>query len=804
MALDPVRTTRDAWRALMRSPGLVIAAVASLAIGIGANLTVFGVLRAIEFPMLPYPDGSRLVQLDASNVVRGATGYPVSLPDFADVRRTNRSFSAVGASADAVMTLRDATEPTRIAVKRVTGGFFSTLGVRAQLGRAYTDADGGLTNVVVLSDRLWREQFNGDAGAVGRTARLDGDPYTVLGVMPPTFDENVDAWIPLREAASSAARDDRQYTAIARLAPNATLASATADLAAVAGRIATENPRTNAGWEITPTPFSRLRARESGGGWFQLQAAVAFLLLVAATNVANLLLARAVARRRELAIRTALGATRWQRFRLVFSEGLLLAMLASALGVVMSFWGTDAITTLAGVPSSVRVPVDVITLMATIALAIVVAGIIAFAPAAMAARMDADTALRESGTRGGSASRAQRRLRTLLLYTEVAAALVLVTGASLMARTLHNRQQRDLGFNPKNALRGEMELSDRRYDDPAVARTAIQELRQVLASQAGVIASGVSSYPFASRLGTPIPIQELGAADDLLGTNTPRGIESVTPGFFASMETRLLRGRDFGPNDGSGGALVAIVNDELARRAWGAADPIGRTLRITATDAQGRDVTPTVTVVGIVASSVRSSMHERALPKLYVPFDQFGGRNVTVFVRGAEYPERLTGGVKAAAREVDPTLFVEDLRTLESEDADFLRPTRLYALMLQVFAALALVLAAIGVYASMAYSVAQRTRELAIRLALGAHPSDLVRRILADGLRVAVVGGVIGVLVARAGGRMLQSLVYGVTTTDPASFAGALLVLMLVVIAGTWIPARRASVTDPAIALQAD
>ncbi|HUQ83075.1 MAG TPA: FtsX-like permease family protein, partial [Gemmatimonadaceae bacterium] len=659
-------------------------------------------------------------------------------------------------------------------------------------------------NVIVLSDRLWREQFNGERSAVGRTARLDGETYTVLGVMPPRFDENTDAWIPLRDSPAAAARDDRQYTAIARLAPNATLTSASADLAAIAGRLAAENPRTNAGWELSPTPFNRLRARESGGGWFQLQAAVAVLLLIAGTNVANLLLARAVARRRELAIRTALGATRWQRFRLVFAEGVILAVLAAALGSVLSAWGTGAVTSLAGLPEAVHVPTDAVTALAAIGLAIVVAIIIALVPATMAARIDANTALNESATRGGSASRGQRRLRTLMLYTEVAAALVLVTGASLMARTLSNRQQRDLGFDPRNALRGEIELSDTRYADPAAVRTAVQELQRTLASQAGIVASGISTFPFASRLGTPTPIQESGGASDLLGGDTPRAIESVSPGFFVSMATPLRRGRDFTPSDGAGGALVAIVNDELARRAWGTADPLGRSLRIAATDAEGRQVTPTVTIVGVVASSLRSSMHDHALPRLYLSFDQFSGRSVTLFVRGAESPERLAGGVKAAVRDVDPALFVEDLRTLESDEAGFLRPTRLYAIMLQLFAGLALLLAAIGIYASMAYSVAQRTRELAIRLALGADPAALVRRVLAEGLRIAIVGGVIGVLLARIGGRMLQSLVYGVTTTDPASFAGAALVLMLVVVAGTWIPARRASVTDPAIALKAD
>ena len=275
------------------------------------------------------------------------------------------------------------------------------------------------------------------------------------------------------------------------------------------------------------------------------------------------------------------------------------------------------------------------------------------------------------------------------------------------------------------------------------------------------------------------------------------------PGFFAALATPLRRGRDFVASDVSGSEQVAIVNEELARRAWPNADPIGRVVRISAA-ARAPDENMAVTVVGVVASTLRSSMHDRPLPRLYVPFDQFNGRDVSLFVRAADSPERLFGGVKASLREIDPTLFVEDLKTLGDDEAAFLRPTRLYAIMLQAFAAIALVLAAIGVYASMAYSVAQRTRELAIRLALGADPVRLVKHVLRDGIRVAIVGAVVGVLAARAGGTMLRSLVYGVGTTDPLSFAASVLAIALIVIAGTWIPARRASVTDPAIALRAD
>jgi putative ABC transport system permease protein len=373
-----------------------------------------------------------------------------------------------------------------------------------------------------------------------------------------------------------------------------------------------------------------------------------------------------------------------------------------------------------------------------------------------------------------------------------------------MARTLWNRQQRDLGFDPSNALRGEIALAGARYDEPAAIRSAIAELRRTLVAQPGVRVAGVSAFPFQGRLGAPIPVTEQGRAGDLLGADSPRVIEGVSPGFFGAMGMPMRRGRDFASGDANGSAPVAVVNEEFARRAWPNADAVGRVLQVSATDAEGRPVTSALTVVGVAASALRSSMHDRPLPRVYLAFDQFPSRDVTLFVRATSAPERLIGGVKAAVRAIDPELFLEDLRTLAADEAAFLRPTRLYAVMLEGFAALALLLAAIGVYASMAYSVAQRARELAIRLALGAEPAALVRRVLAEGLRVAVVGGVVGVLIARAGGRVLRSLVYGVQTTDPASFAAALLVLLIVVIVGAWVPARRASVTDPAMALRAD
>ena len=798
-----IRSVRAAWRTLTRSPGVIVMSVLSLALGIGANLTVFGVLRAIEFPTLPYPDASRLVQIDASNVARGASGYPMSLPDFDDVRRTTRSFRAMAASTDATLTLRGGSESARIAGKRVTEDFFATFGVSPALGRTLASAD-RMSSVAVLGHSLWQTQFGGDPRVIGRTVDVDRQPYTILGVMPPRFDENTDAWIPLTTSSSTVPRDDRQYTVVGRLATAASLEAARSELEVIASRLAAEHRTTNGGWELSPTPLARLRARESGGGWFQLQAAVAFLLLVAAANVANLLLARAVARRREMAIRAALGASRWQRFRLVWAEGVVLAGIAAVLGVLLSIWAVGLVTALAGLPPSVHVPVDAITIAAAIGLALVVALLVALGPAMFAARLDADTALRESSTRGTSASRGQRQLRTLLLCTEVAAALVLVTGASLMSRTLWNRQQRDLGFDPRNALRGELALSEPRYEDAATVRSTIEQLRRTIESQPGVQAVGVSGFPFASHLGSPIRLTSAGRDGDVLGADTPRVIEGVTAGFFQAMGTPLRRGRDFSPSDINGGAPVAIVNEELARKAWPAGDAVGRSLRIAATATVGGADAPSVTIIGIVASTLRSSMHDRVTPRLYVALDQFPARSVTLVVRAGESPERFVGGVKAAVRDIDARLFVEDLRTLESDDAAFLRPTRMYAVMLQIFAALALLLTAIGVYASMAYSVTQRTRELAIRLALGADPSRLVRRVLSDGVRIAIIGGVLGILAARAGARVLRALVYGVETTDLVSFAIASIVLLLVVVFGTWIPARRASKTDPALALQAD
>jgi predicted permease len=448
--------------------------------------------------------------------------------------------------------------------------------------------------------------------------------------------------------------------------------------------------------------------------------------------------------------------------------------------------------------------VDWLTAAAAVMLALIVALIIAAAPATMAARIDGDTALRESATRGASATRGQRRLRTLLLYTEVAAALVLVTGASLMARTLWNRQQRDLGFDPKNALRGDIALSGPRYEDVGRIRSTVSTIERTIGAQVGVHAVGASTFPLASRLGTPTPITESGSTNDLLGPDAPRVVEAVTSGFFAAMATPIRRGRNFAATDVAGSGVVAVVNEEFARRAWPNGDPVGRTIRLDATDAGGQAVQPIATIIGVAATAYRSSMHERAAPRVYLAFDQFPAREITLFARVPDAPKRLMGTLKAVVRTADPALFIENVKTLAADDAEFLRPTRLYATMLQAFAALALVLAAIGVYASMAYSVAQRTRELAIRLALGADPGKLVRRVLAEGARVAVVGVIVGVFLARAGGRVLQSLVYGVQTTDAASFAAAVAVLIIVVLAGTWIPARRASSTDPAIALKAD
>jgi putative ABC transport system permease protein len=794
---------RIAWRGISRAPGLTVAAVLSLALGIGATLTAFGLLRAIEFPALPYPHARELVQIDAANDARQARGFPLSLSDYDDLARRSRAFQTLGVSTDGTMTLEDGAEPARIGMKLASPSYFTALGTSAELGRAFasTDSAAGVTNLVVLSHHLWAERYGSDAKVLGRTIRLDGSAFAVIGVMPARFDENVDAWVPLT-SKGLASRTDRVYSVIGRVRRGVSLEQASAEVSTIARALELEHPTSNQGWTMSPTPLSRLRSRESGGGYYQLQGAVIVLLLAACANIANLLLARSVNRSRELAVRSALGASRGDIARLILLEGILLAFGGGAVGLLLSVWGTTGASVIGQFPASIHVPFDALTILAALGISFVAGLLVSVAPAIGVSRAGPGRLLREASART-TASRRQMTLRGLLVAAEVGCALVLVLGATLIARSLWNRMQREVGFDPRHATKAQLAIQ-------GDARAIVGRIVESLGARPGVSAVGVLSYPISAGLGTPIPLRLPDGGSDVLGADVPRAVQSVSAGYFAAMGARMQTGRAIATEDRPGSAPVVVVNEELARRAWPSGTPIGRQLSLgvpipdSAGRPAGRIEWRTLTVVGVVRNVRRSAMHDRVLPALYLSYDQFPGQNVTLVARSGGEPAALVPEIKRAVFAVDPRLVADDVQTLATDFSAFLRPIRLYATLLVTFGALALMLAAIGVFASMAYATAQRSRELGIRLALGADAAALVRLILRQGLRLATVGITGGLVVALAATRVLRGLLYGVPATDPMTMAAASLLLVVVVLLACLIPARRTAKLDPAVVLRAE
>ena len=554
---------------------------------------------------------------------------------------------------------------------------------------------------------------------------------------------------------------------------------------------------------MSPTSLARLRSRESGGGYDQLQGAVGVLLLAVCANVANLLLARSVARRREMAVRSALGASRIQLARLVLFEGLLLALAGGAVAMLLSLWGALGAAALGQFPSAIHVPFDGVSILAALACSIVTGLLIAAAPALDAGRSSAGQLTLESGA---TASRQQVLVRGLLVAAEIALAVVLLTGATLMARTLWNRQNRDLGFDPRQAVRAEVTFDDATRD--ATVRDTVRRAIERLSSTPGVRAAGVSSYAIDVPFGATIPLRLPGSADDALGRSVPRLVQSISPDYMPAMGMRMRAGRTFSAADRDGSAPVAIVNEEMARRIWQGRDPIGQHITLTSVthrpDARASPPAIVLTVVGVSVNTLRSAMHERVSPSLFLSFDQFPGHAITLVVRSPLDPAGIVSSLKREVFEIDRTLVVDNVQTLEDDGAAFLRPTRFYATLLVTFGALTLALAATGVFASMAYSIGQRSRELGIRLALGADSRNLLRVILMQGLRLAAAGIAGGVLLSMSTNRILGGLLYGVAPADPLTLVGTAALLLAVVMAACYLPARRTAQIDPVVALRVE
>ena len=804
---------RHAARTLSKSPGFSAVAIATLALGIGANSAIWSVLSGVLLRPLPYQDPDRLVRIYYADPEQaGGLSAAFSPQDFADLSAElstpgrQSPFARIAASHFVPgltgMNLTGGGEPERVDSATVSGAYFSTLGVAAALGRTIETADDavGKDRVVVLSDGLWKRRFGADAGVIGRQVTLEGEPFTVVGVMPPSFAlpaREVDLWAPI----SLVGEDDiphlrglRWMETVARLAPGATPDQATAAASAVFARLARAYPETNEKRDrAVVQPLRESLVGEIKPALLVLFGAVALVLLIACANLANLLLARTTTRRHELAVRVALGAGGGRLARQILTENVALALLGGGLGLALASWGVEALIALGGaeLPRAEEVRPDGSVLLFTFGLGVATGLLSGLLPALRASRSEAREALREGG-RGGSEGRRGRTARGALVAAETALATVLLIGAGLMVRSFWRLTHVDPGFRTENVLALSISLEDGKFAGPAEITRYQNRLLARIAELPGVTAVGGSKTLPLRGGGEPYDF----AVEGREGRVSPEaGTFIVTPGYFRSLEIPLLAGRDFTPRDGVDAPPAVIVNQALARRLWPEGGAVGRHVRF------GEKP---VEVIGVAGDVRHEALAKPPAPALYLPNSLAPRSTTKIFVRTAGDPLGLAGAVRRAIGEVDRDQPISDLAPLSQLVSEAVVRPRFTTLLLGIFGALALVLAALGTYGVVSYTVSRRTHEIGVRMALGAGRGRVLGMVVRQASALTLSGLAAGLLMALALTRWLSGLLYGVSATDPLAFFAPPAALALVALCASYLPARRAAGLDPLVALRRD
>ena len=794
---------RFALRGLLRSPGFTLVALLTLALGIGANSAIFSVVRSVLLRPLPYPDADRLVQLWTDHRSRGrAQPEWLSPPEFFDWRDRNRTFATMAAYTSWGPDLTGAGEPEALGGVIVTGDWFKLLGTTPGLGRLLTpaDDDAGAQPVIVLSDALWRRRFGADPGVLGRVLQLNGEPWTVVGVLPrefrPPLATTPEVYRAMRRPADSrCGRGCIVWRAIGRMKPGVTFAQAQADLGGVAAGIARDFPAENQGVGAWLVPLHEQITGPTRVPLLALTGAVVFVLLIGCVNLANLLMVRGAGRARELGLRAALGAGRGRLVRQLLTESSLLALFGGGLGLLTSVAGSQVLATL--VPSGVRgiqrIGVDGVVVGFTAAITVLAGLLFGLVPAVQAARTDLMGVLRTSGHESGHRS---GRLRDGLVVAELAFAVVLLVGAGLLLRSFLLMQRLDLGYRSRGVVLVSAAFPRARYADAARIRAATDLLLDRLRANPALKAAELTDLPPLTRGDQDVTAIPLG---EPRRPGQPESIwyRAVTPGYLRVMGMRLTAGRGLSAQDRDGAARVGVINAEAARIFWPGHDPVGRVL------ATGEDSTaPRITIVGVVASAHHDGPNQPLKPEIFVPFAQTPSRGITVVLEPAGSTETAVAAFRHALHEVDPLVPVAGADPIEQLVGTALSLPRLYALMIGSFAVAALLLAVLGVYGVMAYAVSLRQREIGVRLALGAAPVAIRRLVLGRGARLAALGLGIGLAGAVFIGRLLRTLLFGVSALDPGTFAGVAALLGMMALSACLLPARRAMRVDPLVAIR--
>ena len=807
---DPVSAVwndlRYAARLLRRQPGFSAIAILTLALGIGANTAVFTVVNGVLLRPLPYTDPDRLLLL--LNGPNGRLSTSFSPPNYRDVTTQSGVFTEAAAFTVTSMNLTGRGDPQRIDGADVTPGFFSVLGVMPRYGRAIQQADvdkGG--HVVIISDGFWRRQFGARADIIGSILRMDDNAYEVIGVAPATLTTpgRGDYWRPLMltpENWSDAQRGAQYLGAIARLKPDVTLQQATGAMALVADRLGRDFPRTNQGRQMTATPLQERIVRTIRPALLILLGAVSLVLLIACVNVANLLLARAFGRAREVAVRAAVGAGRGRLVAQFLAESLVLGSAGALAGLAVAWGATRALVALgpASIPRLADVGIDWRVLAFAAAIALATSVLFGLVPALATTGAAFSRVITVAGR--GSIGPSGTRTRKMLVMCEMALAVILLVGAGLLVRSYQRLSAVNPGFSADRVLTFHLALPEAKYKTAAALHALVSAYVDRLAASPGVAgAAAVFGMPLDADFGASSSFLRTGEADS---ANSPSaGMRIVTPGYFGTLNIPLRAGRLFDARDDDRGAEVVVINEETARRYWPGQNPIGQQIKLGVRLVSGVR-SGQKAIVGIVGDVKYGGLDLTAPPEVYLPYAQHPVDSLTIAVRAKGDPLGMVPSARLELASLDRELPMADIRTMDDLVGRSIAERRFTMLLLAAFAVVAVLLAAIGVYGVLAYLVTQRTQEIGVRLAMGAAPDDVTRLFLGEGARLALAGLVVGMAGAVAAARALTTLLFGVTTTDPITFASVTGALTIVALLASYIPARRAARVDPMTALRMD
>ena len=796
---------RYALRNLIKRPAFTLVAAITLALGIGANTAIFSSVYALLLKPLPFPELDRVVAVWDSAPSRGVVRNEVAMANYLDWRAQNQSFEQLALYSWWSANLTGVDPPERIQGMVITANFFDALGVKPLMGRSFTEEENqpGKGPVAILTHKLWQRRFGGDPNILGKAITLGGDVRTVVGVLPEKFayPVNAEVYSPIPITPQSAAnRQFHSFYVVGRLKHGVPVQSAQADIDNITARLEQQYPETNTGLRATVFPIVADTVRKYDTGLWMGMAAVAFVLLIACANVANLMLARATGRQKEIALRAALGASRWRIIRQLLTESSIVALFGGALGILVAVWGIDALRAANPgdaakfAPGWHQLGINVTVLIFTVALSLLSGLLFGLAPALQVSKPDLNSALKDGNRQSSGRS---HWLRSSLVVLEVALSLILLVGAGLFFRSFITLFKTDPGFNPDNVLTMNLILSPDKYKEEPQTIAFYADLVQRVKAKPGVESTAVVNY---------LPLGGSNSSEAFLVEGAPKpapGDENIgryrvcSPDYFTTMQIPILKGRAFTDQDKAGAQPVVIVNETLARKYWPGQEAIGKRIRFDVP----LDRAPWMEVVG-VSKDVKHELTIEVTPEFYLPNAQDGWRSMVLVARTTVDPASLAGSIRQEVWAIDKDQPVFDVRTMQEVRSVSVGLQKFNSVMIGIFAAVALLLASIGIYGVMAFAVTQRTQEIGIRMALGARAPDVLKLVIVNGMRLAVLGLAIGLVASWVLTRFVSSLLYGVAPTDPLTFSVVSLCLVGAAFLACYLPARRATKVDPLVALR--